>query len=75
MVARVPQVECAVMKASSGAEIESEWEAYACGVVVSMTTRRRHRNSSNEQPISLDHGALIHAADSSEELWTRRVHV
>ena len=28
-----------------------------------MTTRRRHRNSSNEQPISLENGALLHAAD------------
>ena len=63
----VPQVECAVMKAISRAAIAGEWEAYACGVRFSMTTRRRHRNSSNEQPISLDHGALLHAADSSGE--------
>ena len=60
------------MKAISRAAIAGEWEAYACGVRSSMTTRRRHRNSSNEQPISLDHGALLHAADSSEELWTQR---
>ena len=63
------------MQASCGATIAGQWEAYAVGVMVSMTTRRRHRNSSNEQQISLDHGALLNAADSSEELWTRRVHV
>ena len=54
-------------QASSGAAIAGEWEAYSCGVMVSMATRRRHRNSSNEQPISLDHGALLHAADPSGE--------
>ena len=59
------QVECTVIKDSTGAEIAGEWEAYAFGVVVSITTRQRHiyRNSRNEQPISLDHGALLHAAD------------
>ena len=35
--------------------------------LVSMTTAGVHRNSSNEQPISLDHGALLHAADPSGE--------
>ena len=44
VVARVPQVECTVIKDSTGAEIAGEWDVYAFGVVVSMTTRQRHRN-------------------------------
>ena len=57
------------------AAIAGEWETHAYGVVVSMTMARHHCHGSSEQMMSLDHGALIHAADSSEELWTCRVHV
>ena len=53
----VPQVECAVMQASSGAAIAGEWETHAYGVVVSVTARR-HCHGSSEQMMSLDHGAL-----------------
>merc|ERR1712185_526521 len=37
-----------------------------------MTMARHHCHGSSEQMMSLDHGDLIHAADSSEELWPQR---
>ena len=63
----VPQVEFAVMKTSSVAAIASELETHAHGVAVSMTTARHHCHGSSEKMMSLDHGALLHTADSSGE--------
>ena len=51
------------------AAIAGEWETHAYGVVVSMTTAQHHCHGSSEQMMSLDHGALLRAADSSGELW------